>query len=198
MIICSIWYRRPKNKDSPQTDGLTAHCSNIEQSSETIKAFPQLPGTAELGDRISSSGLITVAMSPCFVSVSGYGHTTPKTNLGKLVCLFYAILGIPLNVVTLNALGHHINDCVRAVLGFLKRRNWTLFRFRSAGSDVVTQGDLTAVVSFMAGILIIVGSWGFCYFERWSYLDSFYYSVITLTTIGEKNNTTMTPNLKGN
>lgn len=41
------------------------------------------------------------------ITVSGYGHVTPKTVWGKVVTIFYAILGIPLMLLCLS----HIGKC---------------------------------------------------------------------------------------
>lgn len=36
---------------------------------------------------------------------AGYGNLAPSTEAGQVFCVFYALVGIPLNVVFLNHLG---------------------------------------------------------------------------------------------
>ena len=38
-------------------------------------------------------------------SVSGYGHSTPKTMWGRLFTMVYALFGIPLGLVLFNSIG---------------------------------------------------------------------------------------------
>jgi potassium channel subfamily K protein 9 len=128
---------------------------------------------------------------------AGYGHMAPKTSVGKMICLLYAAFGVPLNLLTFGLVGERLNHAVSFALVRLKRQLRlrlvaTRFRFRfpmvattTTDSDEVTQTDLTAAVAGMAVVLLVWGAWGFSYFENWSYMDSFYYCVITLTTIGE-------------
>ena len=40
------------------------------------------------------------------LSSSGYGTLTPKTDLGKLITIFYALLGIPLMLLYMTTIGH--------------------------------------------------------------------------------------------
>jgi len=41
--------------------------------------------------------------------VSGYGHSTPQTPSGKVFCMFYALAGIPLNLVMFQSIGERLN-----------------------------------------------------------------------------------------
>lgn len=47
--------------------------------------------------------------------VAGYGHIAPKTNLGKVVTMFYAIIGIPLTLLTITNLGGFMATAFRFI-----------------------------------------------------------------------------------
>jgi len=51
-------------------------------------------------------------------------------------------------------------------------------------STEVSQTNLIFICMNMSSLVVAGGAWVFSEFEGWSYLDSFYYCVITLTTIG--------------
>ncbi len=40
------------------------------------------------------------------------------------------------------------------------------------------------VVLFLIGILLIIGTFAYSYLEGWNYVDSFYFSVASLTSAG--------------
>lgn len=52
-----------------------------------------------------------------FLHPSGYGNLAPSTEAGQVFCVFYALVGIPLNVIFLN----HLGSGLRAHLVPLKR-----------------------------------------------------------------------------
>ncbi|KAK9404756.1 potassium channel subfamily K member 15 [Crotalus adamanteus] len=47
------------------------------------------------------------------ITTIGYGHAAPGTDAGKVFCMFYAILGIPLTLVMFQSLGERMNILVR-------------------------------------------------------------------------------------
>jgi amino acid permease len=42
--------------------------------------------------------------------LSGYGNLTPKTDLGKLVTIVYALIGIPLMLLYMSNIGNILGD----------------------------------------------------------------------------------------
>jgi len=113
----------------------------------------------------------------CAIVSTGYGYSTPKTPGGKIFCMFYAMAGIPLNLVMFQSIGERLNIFVTFLLKHAKR----CLRFKSVE---VSQTNLITICMIMSSVVVAGGAWAFSVYENWTYLDSFYYCVITLTTIG--------------
>ncbi|KAH0622617.1 hypothetical protein JD844_025068 [Phrynosoma platyrhinos] len=104
-----------------------------------------------------------------------YGNLAPSTVPGQVFCVFYALFGVPLNLAFLNQLGKGLS----AHLINLER--W----FHKPGRARVIQ-ILTMGLFLMAGTLLflVFPPMIFSYVEGWSYGEGFYFTFITLSTIG--------------
>ncbi|CAL8283668.1 unnamed protein product [Lota lota] len=111
------------------------------------------------------------------ITTIGYGHAAPSTDSGKVFCMFYALLGIPLTLVMFQSLGERINTLVRYLLHRAKLR----LRPRHAH---VSMANMVTVGFFSCLGTLCVGAAAFSHSEGWSFLHAFYYCFITLTTIG--------------
>ncbi|TNM96006.1 potassium channel subfamily K member 3 isoform X1 [Takifugu rubripes] len=111
------------------------------------------------------------------ITTIGYGHAAPSTDSGKIFCMFYALLGIPLTLVMFQSLGERINTFVRYLL---HRAKQCLGMQRTE----VSMRNMVTVGFFSCMSTLCVGAVAFSYCEGWSFLHAFYYCFITLTTIG--------------
>ncbi|EHB04404.1 Potassium channel subfamily K member 16 [Heterocephalus glaber] len=106
------------------------------------------------------------------ITTIGYGNLAPSTGLGQVFCVFYALVGIPLNVVFLN----HLGTGLRTHLATLERREE-----QPQCSQVLGLG-LGLTLGTLA--ILIIPPVAFSHVEGWSLSEGFYFAFITLSTIG--------------
>ena len=111
------------------------------------------------------------------LTLIGYGHSTTNTAIGKLTTIIYAGIGIPMALVMFQSMGERMNKFFSVIVR--KVRGWLgCARVDANEIDLIIASGTT---SFM---LISSGATLYHYMENWSLFDSFYYSFITLSTIG--------------
>ncbi|KPP73864.1 potassium channel subfamily K member 3-like [Scleropages formosus] len=111
------------------------------------------------------------------ITTIGYGHAAPSTDGGKVFCMFYALLGIPLTLVMFQSLGERINTFVKYLLHRIKKC-LRLRRTEVSMANMVTIGFISCITT------LCVGAMAFSRYEDWSFFHAYYYCFITLTTIG--------------
>ena len=91
--------------------------------------------------------------------------------------MFYALVGIPINIVMFQSVGERLNSATTWALKNMKK----CFKFKN---HEVSQTHLIIICGNLSTMVLMGGAAAFKYKENWSLLDSFYYCFITLTTIG--------------
>lgn len=91
--------------------------------------------------------------------------------------MFYALLGIPLTLVTFQSLGERLNALMRCLL-LAAKRCLGLQRPHVSAENMVVAGLLLCATT------LALGAAAFAHFEGWTFFHAYYYCFITLTTIG--------------
>ncbi|XP_034540000.1 potassium channel subfamily K member 4 [Notolabrus celidotus] len=118
--------------------------------------------------------------SGTIITTIGFGNISPKTEGGQLFCIFYALVGIPMFGFLLAGVGDHLGTGLRKAVLKIE----TLFRKWKVSPTIVRV--ISAVLSILLGCLLFVAVpiLVFQEVEQWSLLESAYFVVITLTTVG--------------
>ena len=56
------------------------------------------------------------------VTLIGYGHSTPRTAAGKLFCIVYTVVGIPIFLVMFQSVGERLNSLIVFLLSKVKKK----------------------------------------------------------------------------
>ncbi|KAH9421294.1 Potassium channel sub K member 1 [Dermatophagoides pteronyssinus] len=152
--------------------------------------------TEEEGQRVKTSTLIVpVQMSnwefgssmtyvASVVTTIGYGHVTPITNEGKILTIVFGAISIPCTLLFLSIIISMIRD------GPIKQIEVWLIKLFGYFTDEITLLKIRFLHLFIVTIvlfsaLIILPAFLFKQMEsQWTFLDSFYYCFITITTVG--------------
>ncbi|XP_064317092.1 potassium channel subfamily K member 16 [Phalacrocorax carbo] len=110
------------------------------------------------------------------ISTIGYGTLRPKTAGGQIFCVFFALFGIPLNIVFLHRVGKMLSLLCKKLGKFLYEKGMRKKKIKF----------LTLLFFLATGILVFLclPSLFFQITEGWSYSEGIYFAFITLSTIG--------------
>ncbi|XP_066466477.1 potassium channel subfamily K member 7 [Tiliqua scincoides] len=113
------------------------------------------------------------------LTTTGYGHTVPLSDWGKIICIFYSFLGIPLTLVFLACLLQLLLPLVSYRPVRYIHRRWGFSVERVALGHAAVLGLVTV------GLFILIPAICFWALEgTWNFLESVYFCFISLSTIG--------------
>ncbi|GBM22651.1 Potassium channel subfamily K member 10 [Araneus ventricosus] len=113
--------------------------------------------------------------SMVLITTIGYGNVRPKSSWGKYACIIYALFGIPLHLTFMRLISLQFRAGLRKVIKNSEKLMNTVF---------VDSLAITVYFVFFTTLLVFIPAIVFNTFETWSYLESVYYSFVTLSTIG--------------
>ncbi|PAV56078.1 hypothetical protein WR25_06634 [Diploscapter pachys] len=142
-----------------------------------------------------------------------FAATTMATIAGRIMCVVFALFGAPLAIITIGDLGKFLSECTiwlyRHMQKLHRRLQRKFFLLRDGKESVedleaasshsssrsqidlaewINEADKTEVpVYIVFSILLLYIAFGgilFSFLEKWTYMDAFYFSFISLTTIG--------------
>nr|XP_048314229.1 potassium channel subfamily K member 4 isoform X2 [Myodes glareolus]XP_048314230.1 potassium channel subfamily K member 4 isoform X3 [Myodes glareolus] len=118
--------------------------------------------------------------SGTIITTIGYGNTALQTEAGRLFCIFYALVGIPLFGMLLAGVGDRLGSSLRRGIGHIE----AIFLKWHVPPGLVR--ILSAVLFLLIGCLLFVltPTFVFSYMESWSKLEAIYFVIVTLTTVG--------------
>ncbi|XP_048217489.1 potassium channel subfamily K member 4 [Perognathus longimembris pacificus] len=118
--------------------------------------------------------------SGTIITTIGYGNAALRTDAGRLFCIFYALVGIPLFGILLAGVGDRLGSALRRGIGHIE----AIFLKWHVPPELVRV--LSAVLFLLIGCLLFVltPTFVFCYMEDWSKLEAIYFVIVTLTTVG--------------
>uniref|UniRef100_A0A672GJT2 Potassium channel, subfamily K, member 4a n=1 Tax=Salarias fasciatus TaxID=181472 RepID=A0A672GJT2_SALFA len=166
--------------------GLNGHCEHILTKLSCVQGvFSAVEAgldVSSLSANLTTRWDMASAIFFCgtIITTIGFGNLSPHTTYGQLFCVCYALVGIPMFGILLAGVGDHMGTVLRRAVAKIE----TLFLKRKVRPTTVRV--ISAVLSILIGCLIFlaVPTVVFQEVEEWTFLESLYFVVITLTTVG--------------
>ncbi|XP_043931741.1 potassium channel subfamily K member 4 [Protopterus annectens] len=114
------------------------------------------------------------------ITTIGFGNISPKTEGGRLFCIFYALVGIPLFGMLLAGVGDQLGSTLRKGIGKIE----DIFLKWRVSPTIVRVISAVLFILFGCVLFVFLPTVIFQRIEEWTVLESIYFVVITLTTIG--------------
>ncbi|XP_065225013.1 potassium channel subfamily K member 1-like isoform X2 [Planococcus citri] len=169
---CPCLAIKEKELNDLLTVALEANNNGVSFEGNDSYAYP----SSESNWSFSQALFFTVTI----LTTIGYGRITPRTTAGKIFCILYIIVGLPLTLTLGTAVVQRVMIPILIFEQFLHKKlvhTMTPFQIKMLHFIVVT--------AFLLIFLLFIPAYVFSTIEpEWNYLDGLYYCFITLTTVG--------------
>ena len=58
--------------------------------------------------------------------LSGFGHLSPATSHGKVICMLYSLLGIPINGIFIVSISTYFQEKVKKLFSSIEDSRWKI------------------------------------------------------------------------
>nr|XP_022918194.1 open rectifier potassium channel protein 1-like isoform X1 [Onthophagus taurus] len=120
-----------------------------------------------------------VFFSVTVVTTVGYGNLAPTTMLGRIVMMFYSLIGISVNSIVMLTLGDYFG---KSFVKLYRRWKTAKMEYDTTRLGLISQIVLYLVPGFT--FFIFLPAFIIMAFEEWDYDVAVYYCFVTITTIG--------------
>ena len=98
---------------------------------ETSKSLSKINSKVLEFESITQCKIVTFKkISPKYTNCTGYGNPVPVTTRGRLLCIFFALFGIPLTLVTIADIGKFFSEHLIWCYGnYLKLKHYLAKKF---------------------------------------------------------------------
>ncbi|XP_015808231.2 potassium channel subfamily K member 2 isoform X2 [Nothobranchius furzeri] len=172
---------------SQKLEFLSRHpCVNQSQLEELVKQVVSAvrSGVNPAGTPTNHSSLWDLSSAFFFagtvITTIGFGNISPHTQGGRIFCIIYALLGIPLFGFLLAGVGDQLGTIFGKGITKVEKM---IVRWDISQTKIRVTSTLLFVL-FGCLIFVALPAAIFKHIEGWSALESIYFVVITLTTIG--------------
>ncbi|XP_037549511.1 potassium channel subfamily K member 2 [Nematolebias whitei] len=114
------------------------------------------------------------------ITTIGFGNTSPHTEGGRIFCIVYALLGIPLFGFLLAGVGDQLGTIFGKGIAKVEK----MFMHWDISQTKIRVISTLMFVLFGCLLFVALPAAIFKHIEGWSALEALYFVVITLTTIG--------------
>ncbi|XP_052009164.1 potassium channel subfamily K member 2 [Xyrauchen texanus] len=168
-------------------DFLSRHaCVNVSELEDLVKKVVVAirAGVNPSGNLSYESSMWDLSSSFFFagtvITTIGFGNVSPHTKGGRIFCIIYALLGIPLFGFLLAGVGDQLGTIFGKGIAKVEK----MFVKWNVSQTKIRVTSTVLFILFGCLLFVAIPALIFQHIEDWSALEAIYFVVITLTTIG--------------